>query len=57
MEKVKEQSKLKYLIDIIKGMDIKDKLLNILMKMVLKFGMLESLCLFYNTQTGKILKR
>ena len=26
MEKVKEQSKLKYLIDIIKGMDIKDKL-------------------------------
>ena len=26
MEKVKEQSKLEYLIDIIKGMDIKDKL-------------------------------
>ena len=26
MEKVKEQSKFKYLIDIIKGMDIKDKL-------------------------------
>lgn len=26
MEKVKEQSKLEYLIDIIKGMDIKEKL-------------------------------
>ena len=26
------------------------------MKMILNFGMLESLCLFYNTQIGKILR-
>ena len=26
-------------------------------EMVLNFGMLESLCLFYNTQTGKTLKK